>query len=101
MLVQASFRYRVPLEQALPRLDEHRAHLRSLHAAGELVMSGPFEPRTGGGLLLCVADMARARAITDADPFVLHGLTSYTLEEWRPVIGTELVEAWEARRVAR
>ena len=98
MLVLARFHYRQSLESALPHVEEHRAYLRERHAVGELVISGPFEPRTGGCLLLCVADMDRARQLVADDPFVRRELTEYALQEWRPVIGTDLVQAWETRQ---
>ena len=45
-------KYRVPLDVVEAVTDAHRAYLRELKAAGTLVASGPFNPRTGGALLL-------------------------------------------------
>jgi uncharacterized protein YciI len=85
-------RYRKPLEEVLKVVDEHRAYLRSLKAAGTLVASGPFEPRFGGGLLLRLPDEgydAALLAVRDGDPFVKHGVAQYELLPWLPNIGKE------------
>ena len=92
MYALAVIRYRRPLEEVLEVVDEHRAYLRALKAAGTLVASGPFEPRFGGGLLLRLPDEgydAAALAVRDGDPFVKHGLAQYQLLPWLPNIGKE------------
>ena len=92
MYAIAIIRYRKPLEEVLKVVDEHRAYLRSLKAAGTLVTSGPFEPRFGGGLLLRLPDEgsdAALLAVRDGDPFVKHGVAQYELLPWLPNIGKE------------
>jgi len=92
MYVIAVIRYRKPLEEVLKVIDDHRAYLRGLKAAGKLVASGPFEPRFGGGLLLRLPDDgydAEALSIRDGDPFVKAGVAQYELLPWAPVIGKE------------
>ena len=81
--------YKVPLERILQSQDQHRAYLRTLHAAGKMVCSGPFVPRTGGALLLRVANDAELQAILAADPFGQEGLVEYTVYNWAPNIGNE------------
>jgi uncharacterized protein YciI len=92
MYAIAIIRYRRPFEEIAPVVDAHRAYLRELHAQGVLLASGPFDPRTGGGLLLRVPDEGTAAAldrIRDGDPFTQQGLAQYELLPWNPVIGTE------------
>jgi len=92
MYVLAIIRYRKPLEEVLKVVDEHRAYLRALKAAGTLVASGPFEPRFGGGLLLRLPEGssdAAVLALRDGDPFVQHGVAQYELLPWLPNIGKE------------
>jgi uncharacterized protein YciI len=89
MYVFVALKYEVPLERILQTVDRHRAYLRQLHAQGKLVASGPFEPRTGGGQLLRVADEAELSAVLAADPFTLEKLASHTVYRWAPVIGGE------------
>ena len=89
-------RYRVPIDVVESVTEEHRAYLRELKAAGILVASGPFIPRTGGALLLRVPDADSAAAIDavrNGDPFFKQGIANYELLSWNPVIGREGLDA--------
>ncbi len=88
-------RYRVPLEVIEANTELHRAWLRELKAKGTLLASGPFVPRTGGALLLRVADdnpAAALDAVRDGDPFFKLGFANYELVQWNPVIGRERLD---------
>lgn len=76
--------YLGPLPQDDPILPGHWAHLDRELAAGRLVASGPQVPRTGGVLILRVADEAEARALMERDPLVLHGRVEYRLLQFQP-----------------
>ena len=92
MYAIALIRYRRPFEEIAPKVDEHRAYLRELKAAGLLLVSGPIDPRTGGILLLRVPDENSSVAldrIRDGDPFTKLNLAQYELLPWLPTIGTE------------
>ena len=59
----------------------------------EMAMSGPLSdgkgPPTGAGLtVLRVTDIDEARALAEADPFVLNGLRTSQLKEWTIMEGT-------------
>lgn len=91
----ALIRYRRPLDEVVANTEDHRAYLRSLHAAGTLLVSGPFDPRTGGALILRLpeGDVGRALdAIRDADPFWQRGIAQYELLPWNPVIGAQALD---------
>ena len=90
MYAIAILRYRRPLEEVLTHIDAHRAYLGGLKAKGILLASGPFDPRSGGALLVRVPDegvAAALDAIRDGDPFTRHGMAQYELLPWDPVIG--------------
>lgn len=92
MYAIAVIRYRKPLEEVLKFVDEHRAYLRDLKQKGTLLVSGPFDPRYGGALLLRLPDPASDAAllaVRDGDPFVKHGVAQYELLPWLPNIGAE------------
>lgn len=92
MYALAILRYRYPLEQIAPHLEAHRAYLRGLKASGELLASGPFDPRIGGAMLLRIPDdqpHAALDRIRDADPFTKLALVNYELLPWNPVIGQD------------
>lgn len=84
-------RYRRPLEEVQAATPAHREYLAGLKAAGVLLASGPFDPRTGGALLVRVADddPHALDRIRDDDPFWQQGLANYELLRWVPVIGGE------------
>ncbi len=95
MYVIAIIRYRKPLEEVLKVVDEHRAYLRTLKEAGQLIASGPFEPRFGGGLLLRLPDATfsdDALKVRDGDPFVKAWVAQYELLPVAPFIGKEDVD---------
>ena len=92
MYALAILRYRKPLEEVLTVIEDHRAYLRGLKEQGLLIASGPFEPRSGGGLLLRVPEEGYAAAldrIREGDPFTITGCAQYELLPWNPVIGKE------------
>jgi uncharacterized protein YciI len=92
----AIIRYRRPLDEVVANTDDHRAYLRRLHAEGTLLASGPFDPRSGGALILRVPDgdvRGALDAIRDGDPFWQRGIAQYELLPWNPVIGREGLDA--------
>src|SRR5689334_7243992 len=92
MYAIAIIRYRRPLDEVLRIVDEHRAYLGTLKARGLLLASGPFDPRSGGALLLRVPDVGSAAVrdgIRDADPFVQQGMAQYELLPWAPTHGKD------------
>ena len=93
MYALAILRYRRPLDEVLAVVDEHRAYLRTLQERGLLLASGPFDPRSGGALLLRIPDGADAGVtldrVRDDDPFTRKGIAQYELLPWAPTIGVE------------
>lgn len=92
MYAIALIRFRFPAETLAPTLDTHRAYLRGLKESGELLASGPFDPRTGGAVLLRVPDDSvneTLNRIRDNDPYIIQGLAQWELIPWNPVIGKE------------
>lgn len=73
-----------------PRLAEHLAYMIDLERRGLVFASGPFgDGRSGDGMtILRAADEAQARAIMQADPFVVHGLRTFTLTPWTVMEGS-------------
>ncbi len=96
MYCLALIRYRVPLDVVESVTEAHRAYERALKAAGTLVAAGPFDPRTGGALLLRVPDgegTAAFDAVRDGDPFWQQAIANYELLPWNPVVGREGLDA--------
>src|SRR5690348_13957415 len=76
--------YVKPLEEVEKWLPEHRAFLDRHYAEGAFLVSGPFEPRTGG--VIVTANMSReaVEAILAQDPFVREATSKYEIIEFRP-----------------
>ncbi len=92
MFALVLIRYRRPIEEVAAATDDHRNYLRDLHARGILLISGPFDPRSGGALILRLPDEGADGAfdaIRDADPFWQRGIANYELLKWNPNIGAE------------
>ena len=61
----------------------HLAFLDELRAAGQLDMTGGFSDRSGGAYVLVnVASLDEAKAITARDPLTLTGTSDLTVYEW-------------------
>lgn len=92
----AVIRYRKPLDEVLQHLDAHRAYLRNLKESGTLIVSGPFEPRNGGLLVLRFRDgvdvLRELDAIRNNDPYVHAGVAQYEVLPWNPGIGREVLD---------
>jgi uncharacterized protein YciI len=93
----AIIRYRKPLEEVSKHLEPHRAYLKGLKEQGTLLVSGPFDPRTAGGLLLRFPDGADICAeldrVRDGDPYVHAGVGQYEVLVWNLLTGRDLLDA--------
>ena len=91
MYALAIIRYRRPLEEVVVHQDAHRAYLRELKDKGQLIASGPMNPRFGGLLLIRVPDddWKALDAVRDNDPFYTSGVAQYELIGWAPIIGKD------------
>ena len=87
-------RYRRPIEEVIAATPEHRQYLTGLRDAGILLASGPFDPRTGGALILRLPDddPGSLDRVRDGDPFWQRGIANYELLRWAPAIGLEALD---------
>jgi uncharacterized protein YciI len=84
--------YTESMDQVEKHTPDHRAFLADLKEKGQLVASGPFDPRTGG-MLIMQADSAEAVDTTlQYDPFRANDIASYNIRGWKPTIGVERFE---------
>lgn len=76
--------YKKPIAEVETFLADHRAYLDRHYAAGTFLCSGPQAPRTGGVILCRASDRAAVEALTDEDPFRIHGVADYAIVEFSP-----------------
>jgi uncharacterized protein YciI len=79
-------RYLKPLEDVDRWVGEHRAYLAGHYEAGNLLVSGPQEPRTGGVIVTKDITREQVDAILANDPFVREGISEYQVIEFNPTV---------------
>lgn len=77
-------RYLKPLDEVDRVVGEHRTFLEKHYVSGELLISGPQNPRTGGVIVTHEMTREAAEAMLAEDPFVREGIAEYQLVEFKP-----------------
>jgi uncharacterized protein YciI len=77
-------RYLKPLEEVDNVVGEHRAFLDKHYASGDLLISGPQNPRVGGVIVTKEMTRAAVEAMLAQDPFVREGISEYQIIEFMP-----------------
>ena len=71
------------LEQIDAAMKRHMAFVDRHYAAGTFLVSGRKAPRDGGVIIATATDRAAIEAIASQDPFVLEGLATVRIVEFR------------------
>jgi uncharacterized protein YciI len=82
-------RYVKPIEEVDRFIPEHRAFLARYYNSGLFIVSGPFQPRTGGLILTADASREAIEAALAEDPFVRENIAEYDIREFTPTKGAE------------
>lgn len=77
-------RYLKPLGEVDRVLPDHRRFQDEMYARGVFIVSGRFEPRTGGVTLARATSRTEIEMILCDDPFVRQGITEYEILEFVP-----------------
>jgi uncharacterized protein YciI len=75
--------YTRPLAEIGRLMPGHVAYLNECYRAGGFVASGRQVPRTGGVILAVAPDRRDLEAVLDHDPFVVEGVATYEITEFR------------------
>jgi uncharacterized protein YciI len=72
---------------------QHLEYMIDLEKKGLVFASGPFSdaqgnPRGNGMTILRAANAEEARKIAEADPFVIHGVRTFEIQEWTLMEGS-------------
>ena len=77
--------YIQPIEEVEKFLVAHRSFLDKYYASGNLIVSGPRNPRIGGILLCNATSRNEVWSIIKEDPFYLNNIAEYEVIEFNPV----------------
>lgn len=77
--------YTKPIEEIDNHLADHRSFLDKYYTSGNLICSGPRNPRTGGIILCNFASADDAWSFIHQDPFYINKIASYEIVEFNPV----------------
>jgi len=92
--------YKVPIEIVEKHTPDHRAYLKTLYDSHDLLMSGPFVPRTAGVLWSQASNRERVDEFIAKDPFFLLGVADYEVIEFNPGMHSPLLApVFEAQKV--
>jgi uncharacterized protein YciI len=77
--------YTKPISEVDKYLVEHRAFLDKYYASGNLICSGPKNPRTGGIILCRANSLDETWGIIRQDPFFINSIADYDVIEFNPI----------------
>jgi uncharacterized protein YciI len=75
--------YTKPLEEVDALMRDHMKWVNEQYATGKFVVSGRQVPRTGGVILARGDDREEIEAIAAADPFVINGVATVDVIQFR------------------
>lgn len=78
--------YKKSLEEVDRYLQAHRDYLAEHYAAGDIIMSGPRNPRIGGVIMIKADSGEAVNAILSQDPFNINGIADYQVVEFTPTL---------------
>lgn len=88
--------FSVPFEQVEPVVPAHREFLQIGYDAGQLLMSGPQNPRVGGIVIARAESLEVVQALFAQDPYALNKVATYRFIEFNPVKRQPFLESWIA-----
>jgi uncharacterized protein YciI len=79
-----SLTYVRPLAEVDALLARHNEFLDRRYHAGDFLLSGRKEPRTGGVIVAVGASRQKLLDMLEEDPFKVHGVATYEVVEFTP-----------------
>lgn len=77
--------YTKPISEIDKHLTDHRSFLDKFYTSGNLICSGPRNPRTGGIILCNFENINEAWKFIHQDPFFINDIASYEIIEFDPI----------------
>lgn len=82
----AIVKYKKPLEEVDRFLQAHRDFLAEHYKSGDIITSGPQNPRIGGVIMIKAKNRASVDSIIAQDPFKINGIADYQIVEFTPTM---------------
>lgn len=76
--------YKKPIDVVDSFLAAHRAFLDRYFAAGNMIATGPQNPRRGGVIMCKAASLEAVGRIISEDPFKINDIADYEIIEFEP-----------------
>jgi uncharacterized protein YciI len=86
--------YTAELSEIDAAMKTHMRWLNAQYAAGHFLMSGRKIPRDGGVIIATGSDRAAIETLAAQDPFVVQGLATVRVIEFRASQKTSDIERW-------
>jgi uncharacterized protein YciI len=77
--------YTKPISEIDKHLSNHRSFLDKYYASGNLICSGPRNPRTGGIILCNFKNVDEVWDFIHQDPYYTNEIASYEVIEFNPI----------------
>jgi len=88
--------YTVPFEQLSEHIDAHRAFLQTGYVRGQLLMSGPQNPKVGGIVIARGPSLEQIKQFMADDPYMKRGVAKYQFIEFEPLKSQSFLGDWIA-----
>ena len=86
--------YKIPAEEMIEIVAEHRQFLQGGYERRLLLFSGPRLPRTGGIVIARAESLEEIHAFFQNDPYHLHDMAEHRFTEFEPVKLQGFMEDW-------
>lgn len=84
--------YKVSLHEVDAQMPAHADYLNAAFAKGDVVFSGPKNPRTGGLIFTRFSDKGAVDHFIHHDPFYRCHIADYRVIEFNPTLGSGIFE---------
>lgn len=85
-------KYKVNIDVVLSHVDAHREFLAKHYQAGNLLVSGPKDPREGGVIIALFKDRQHVDTFVAEDPFNTEGVADYQVSEFQARWGHPVIK---------
>lgn len=86
--------YKVPFEEVVKFVQSHREFLQLGYDDGQILMSGPRNPKDGGIVICKSESLETLENFFNNDPYKLNNIADYKFFEFEPVKHQPFLKDW-------